>query len=62
MEKLSDIIGYLSLAIVLDLKLLLVELAETVNAAANVFEIQEGTRVVVMSELNQKDRVSLVGL
>ena len=62
MEELSDIIGNLCLAIVLDLELLLVELAEAVNAATDVFEIQERARVVVMSELDQKDCVSLVGL
>ena len=62
MEELSDIIGNLCLAIVLDLELLLVKLAEAVNAATDVFEIQERARVVVMSELDQKDCVSLVGL
>ena len=62
MEKFCDIIGNLGLAIVLDLELLLVELAEAVNAATDVFEIQERARVVVMSELDQKDCVSLVGL
>ena len=39
MEKFCDIIGNLGLAIVLDLELLLVELAEAVNAATDVLEI-----------------------
>ena len=62
MEKFSDIIGNLSLSIVLDLELLFVELAESVDAAANVFKIQEGARVVVCSELNKQNCMSLVGL
>ena len=39
LEELGDIIGDLSLPIVLDLQLLLVELAESVNAATDIFEI-----------------------
>ncbi len=60
MEELSDIIGDFLLSIVLDLELLLVELAESVNAAADIVVVKVGARVVIMSELNHQDCVSLV--
>jgi hypothetical protein len=42
LEQLGDIIGYLSLHIVLDLELLLAELGDPVHAATDIFEIEEG--------------------
>ena len=62
MEKFGDIIRHLFLSFVLYLELLFVELAQTVDASANVIVVEEGTRVVIMSELDQKDGVALVGL
>ena len=62
MEKLSNIIRDFFLSFVLYLELLFVELAQTVDASADVIVVEEGTRVVIMCKLNQKDGVALVGL
>ena len=59
-EKLGHIVGDFLLTLALDLELLFVELAEAVNTATNVFVVEEGAGVVVMSELNQEDCVTLV--
>ncbi len=62
MEELSNVILHLVLSIVLYLKLLFIELAQAVNASADVVVVEECARVVIMSKLNQQDGVSLVGL
>ena len=43
LEKFGDIILHLGLAIILDLELLLVELAQAVDASPDVVEVQEGS-------------------
>ena len=59
-EEHSHIVGDLLLAGALDLELLLVELAKPIHAAADIFVIEEGTRVVIHGELNEENGVSLV--
>ena len=62
MEELCDIVRDLGLAIILYLELLFIELAQSVDAPADVVVVQERARVVVGSELKQQDRVALVRL
>lgn len=62
MEEFSNVILHLVLSIILYLELLFVELAQAVDASADVVVVEEGARVVIMCELNQKDGVTLVGL
>ncbi len=62
MEEFSNVILHLVLSIVLYLELLFIELAQAVDASADVVVVEECARVVIMSKLYQQDGVSLVGL
>ena len=59
-EQLGYVVGNLRFVSVLDLELLLVELAEAVDALADVVVVEESARRVVLRELKKKDRVTLV--
>ena len=59
-EKLSDIVANLAFVSVLDLKFLLIKLAEAIHALANVIIVQESSGGVILSELQQENSVPFV--